>query len=180
MFQILLHDCRFLSWANLTVLSNLCQTDPCCPGIKNFHSLLNIFAYVIQCRVTIRVLLQYILFNFDLFMLLLFIRPIGLCRQAWLVIICLSWSRTLLTCYLEHFQHDTSSPKCCHFWRRQGSTDRRRLTTGPSPTYRQSPRFWRGWCRHVCDLTWWALQTLASSSPPTDRVTALRPLCSMS
>ena len=51
---------------------------------------------------------------------------------------------------LERSRHGSSRPKCCHFWRRQGLTDDRRLTTGPSPTCRQSPKFWRGWGKHEC------------------------------
>jgi len=79
-------------------------------------------------------------------------------------------------CRLERFQLGSSQIKCCRYWR-QGLSDYHGQTTGPSPICWQFLRSWRGWCRHICNLTWWALQSSASFSLPADKVTALRPLC---
>jgi len=39
--------------------------------------------------------------------------------------------------------------KWCHCWRKQDSTVHHRVTTGPSPTSRLSPRYWSDSCWHA-------------------------------
>ena len=88
----------------------------------------------------------------------------------------LQWSLSWPTCRFRPagFRHTSSAPRYCRYWKRPVSTARLQRTTDRSPTWWPYPRYWRGWCCHVCDHICSVHPTSASTSRRIEPVTRLR------